>query len=82
LLAASAASLPSKDAFGYYPPLSHGLRGQATPGSSRDDSCIGDGKTWPPPRTRRRYDLIASAAGISGLAARILSRTNQADSAS
>jgi spermidine dehydrogenase len=67
----SAAELPpaAQDAFGYYPPLLTGLRGNH-PGSFEDAHALRDGKTWPPPwDTGEEYDLIVVGAGLSGLAA-------------
>src|SRR5216684_5928360 len=45
-----AAPLPpaAQDAFGYYPPLLTGLRGNH-PGSFEDAHALRDGNTWPPP---------------------------------
>jgi len=67
----SAAELPpaAQDAFGYYPPLLTGLRGNH-PGSFEDAHALRDGKSWPPPLdTGEEYDLIVVGAGLSGLAA-------------
>jgi spermidine dehydrogenase len=67
----SAAQLPpaAQDAFGYYPPLLTGLRGNH-PGSFEDAHALRDGKIWPRPwDTGEEYDLIVVGAGLSGLAA-------------
>src|SRR5260370_26703283 len=66
-----AAPLPpfAQDAFGYYPPLLTGLRGNH-PGSFEDAHALRDGKTWPSTwDTGEEYDLIVVGAGLSGLAA-------------
>jgi spermidine dehydrogenase len=66
-----AAPLPpaAQDAFGYYPPLLTGLRGNH-PGSFEDAHALRDGKTWPAATdTGEEYDLIVVGAGLSGLAA-------------
>jgi spermidine dehydrogenase len=67
----SAAQLPSaaQDAFGYYPPLLTGLRGNH-PGSFEDAHALRDGKPTPTATdTGEEYDLIVVGAGLSGLAA-------------
>jgi spermidine dehydrogenase len=76
--AAAAASCPllaasldpaAQDAFGYYPPLLTGLRGNH-PGSFEDAHALRDGKSWPAATdTGEEYDLIVVGAGLSGLAA-------------
>jgi spermidine dehydrogenase len=66
-----AAPLPpgAQDAFGYYPPLLTGLRGNH-PGSFEDAHTLRDGKNWPDATdTGEEYDLIVVGAGLSGLAA-------------
>jgi spermidine dehydrogenase len=66
-----AARLPpaAQDAFGYYPPLLNGLRGNH-PGSFEDAHALRDAKTWPDATdTGEEYDLIVVGGGISGLAA-------------
>jgi spermidine dehydrogenase len=66
-----AAQLPpaAQDAFGYYPPLLTGLRGNH-PGSFEDAHALRDGKSWPAATdTGEEYDLIVVGGGISGLAA-------------
>jgi spermidine dehydrogenase len=66
-----AAPLPpgAQDAFGYYPPLLTGLRGNH-PGSFEDAHALRDGKSWPDATdTGEEYDLIVVGAGLSGLAA-------------
>src|SRR5579863_2327494 len=66
-----AAPLPpaAQDAFGYYPPLLTGLRGNHT-GSFEDAHALRDGKPTPRPwDTGEEYDLIVVGAGLSGLAA-------------
>jgi spermidine dehydrogenase len=66
-----AAPLPpgAQDAFGYYPPLLTGLRGNH-PGSFEDAHGLRDGKSWPDATdTGEEYDLIVVGAGLSGLAA-------------
>ena len=67
----SAAELPpaAQDAFGYYPPLLTGLRGNH-PGSFEDAHALRDGKPTPAAAdTGEEYDLIVVGAGLSGLAA-------------
>jgi spermidine dehydrogenase len=67
----STAELPpaAQDAFGYYPPLLTGLRGNH-PGSFEDAHALRDGKPTPRPwDTGEEYDLIVVGAGLSGLAA-------------
>jgi len=67
----SAAELPpaAQDAFGYYPPLLTGLRGNH-PGSFEDAHALRDGKPTPAAaETGEEYDLIVVGAGLSGLAA-------------
>ncbi len=67
--AAFAAPAAAQDAYGYYPPLLSGLRGNH-PGSFEDAHALRDGHTWPPASdTGEDYDLIVVGAGISGLAA-------------
>src|SRR5580704_12994104 len=71
LAASSAAELPpaAQDAFGYYPPLLTGLRGNH-PGSFEDAHALRDGKPTPAAAdTGEEYDLIVVGGGISGLAA-------------
>src|SRR3981189_3281426 len=70
LAATGAAELPpaAQDAFGYYPPLLTGLRGNH-PGSFEDAHALRDGKSWPATDTGEEYDLIVVGAGLSGLAA-------------
>src|ERR1700722_6027648 len=66
-----AAPLPpgAQDAFGYYPPLLTGLRGNH-PGSFEDAHALRDGKSWPDATdTGEEYDLVVVGAGLSGLAA-------------
>src|SRR6202158_470490 len=66
-----AAQLPpaAQDAFGYYPPLLTGLRGNH-PGSFEDAHALRDGKPTPTATdTGEEYDLIVVGAGLSGLAA-------------
>jgi spermidine dehydrogenase len=66
-----AAALPAaaQDAFGYYPPLLTGLRGNH-PGSFENAHALRDGKTWSTATdTGEEYDLIVVGAGLSGLAA-------------
>ena len=66
-----AAPLPpaAQDAFGYYPPLLTGLRGNH-PGSFEDAHALRDGKPTPTATdTGEEYDLIVVGAGLSGLAA-------------
>jgi spermidine dehydrogenase len=68
---AGAAPLPpgAQDAFGYYPPLLTGLRGNH-PGSFEDAHALRDGKSSPDATdTGEEYDLIVVGAGLSGLAA-------------
>jgi spermidine dehydrogenase len=71
LLAAGAVQLSpaAQDAFGYYPPLLTGLRGNH-PGSFEDAHALRDGKSWPAATdTGEEYDLIVVGGGLSGLAA-------------
>src|SRR3984957_5729714 len=66
-----AAPLPpgAQDAFGYYPPLLTGLRGNH-PGSFEDAHALRDGKSWPAATDAGgEYDLIVDGTGWSGLAA-------------
>jgi spermidine dehydrogenase len=66
-----AAPLPpaAQDAFGYYPPLLTGLRGNH-PGSFENAHALRDGKPTPTATdTGEEYDLIVVGAGLSGLAA-------------
>jgi len=62
----------TQDAPGYYPPLSHGLRG-SHPGSFETAHSVRDGSFWnrtrKPQDTHAVYDLVVVGAGISGLSA-------------
>ncbi len=62
----------TQDTPGYYPPLSHGLRG-SHPGSFENAHALRDGAFWDnakkPEDTHAVYDLIVVGAGISGLSA-------------
>lgn len=62
----------TQDVPGYYPPLSHGLRG-SHPGSFEVAHNLRDGKFWDharkPEDTHTVYDLVVVGAGISGLSA-------------
>jgi spermidine dehydrogenase len=65
----TASLAPAQDAFGYYPPLLTGMRGNH-PGSFEDAHALRDGQTWPPATdTGEEYDLIVVGGGISGLSA-------------
>jgi len=78
--AALTASLPAQaqvtpgtqDTPGYYPPMSHGLRG-SHPGSFETAHSLRDGTFWDhakkPEDTHAIYDLIVVGGGISGLSA-------------
>ena len=79
--AASLASLSSAEAQitpgsqsmpGYYPPLSHGLRG-SHPGAFETAHALRDGTFWDhaknPEDTHAVYDLVVVGGGISGLSA-------------
>ena len=73
----AAAPLPpaAQDAFGYYPPLLTGLRGNH-PGSFEDAHALRDGKPTPTVTdTGEEYDLIVVGGGLSGLAAAHFYRT-------
>jgi spermidine dehydrogenase len=65
-------TLGSQDEPGYYPPLSHGLRG-SHPGSFETAHSLRDGTFWghakKPEDTHAVYDLVVVGAGISGLSA-------------
>jgi spermidine dehydrogenase len=71
----------AQDAFGYYPPLLTGLRGNHR-GSFEDAHALRDGKSWPAAATDtgEEYDLIVVGAGLSGLAAAHFYRAQRADS--
>ena len=62
----------TQDTPGYYPPLSHGLRG-SHPGSFENAHSLRDGTFWDsakhPADTHAVYDLVIAGAGISGLSA-------------
>ena len=62
----------TQDMPGYYPPLSHGLRG-SHPGSFESAHSLRDGTFWQnaekPKDTHTVYDLVIAGAGISGLSA-------------
>jgi len=62
----------TQDLSGYYPPLSHGLRG-SHPGSFETAHSLRDGSFWrhakKPEDTHAVYDLIVVGGGISGLSA-------------
>ncbi|HEX3675287.1 MAG TPA: FAD/NAD(P)-binding protein [Rhizomicrobium sp.] len=62
----------TQDTPGYYPPLSHGLRG-SHPGSFETAHAVRDGTFWKtakkPEDTHAVYDLVVVGAGISGLSA-------------
>jgi spermidine dehydrogenase len=62
----------TQDASGYYPPLSHGLRG-SHPGSFETAHNLRDGSFWnrakKPQDTHAVYDLVVVGGGISGLSA-------------
>src|SRR3981189_2253916 len=66
LAATGAVQLPpaAQDAFGYYPPLLTGLRGNH-PGSFEDAHALRDGKSWPAATdTVEEYALIVVGAGL------------------
>src|SRR5580698_10041441 len=62
----------TQDTPGYYPPLSHGLRG-SHPGAFETAHAVRDGTFWQsakkPEDTHAVYDLVVVGAGISGLSA-------------
>jgi spermidine dehydrogenase len=62
----------TQDVPGYYPPLSHGLRG-SHPGSFETAHSLRDGSFWAharkPEETHAVYDLVVVGGGISGLSA-------------
>jgi len=62
----------TQDIAGYYPPLSHGLRG-SHPGAFETAHSVRDGTFWAhakkPEDTHDIYDLVVVGAGISGLSA-------------
>jgi len=62
----------TQDVPGYYPPLSHGLRG-SHPGSFETAHHLRDGSFWnhakKPEDTHQVYDLVVVGGGISGLSA-------------
>ena len=62
----------TQDLSGYYPPLSHGLRG-SHPGSFETAHSLRDGSFWrrgkKPEDTYAVYDLVVVGGGISGLSA-------------
>ncbi|HEY2070657.1 MAG TPA: FAD/NAD(P)-binding protein [Rhizomicrobium sp.] len=62
----------TQDTPGYYPPLSHGLRG-SHPGAFETAHSVRDGDFWKtakkPEDVHAIYDLIVVGAGISGLSA-------------
>jgi len=62
----------TQDTPGYYPPMSHGLRG-SHPGSFETAHSLRDGTFWDhakkPEDTHAIYDLVVVGGGISGLSA-------------
>jgi spermidine dehydrogenase len=62
----------TQDVPGYYPPLSHGLRG-SHPGSFETAHSLRDGSFWnhakKPEDSHAVYDLVVVGGGISGLSA-------------
>ncbi len=72
----------NQDMPGYYPPLSHGLRG-SHPGSFEAAHALRDGSFWDhakkPEDTHALYDLVVVGGGISGLSAAYFFRQAKPD---